>query len=742
MKKYRVTAFYKTISLILLINLCNNSFADNYPNGILDINEVYKNSVSLTPKAYPNSDSVLVDDYIIEEYNSDGTGTVYDDTFIKILTEKGKRENSILSFYYTLPYSTVKLTQLNIIRTDGTVKSIDISKQSRVMIDNSQMNSNIYNPNSKILKVNIPDLQVGDMIRYVSFRDQVKARMPNTWSDYNLFEAPYPIKKFTLEIISPNKLPLKKINILDKIKNTVSYSSTQNKETTTHKWEIKDVPRMFPEPDMPPLSSVVQRLLVSTVSSWEDISKWYWNLCLPHLKATNEAMQNKVNELIKNKKTDLEKVKAIFYYVSQKIRYMGITTEKEAPGFEPHDVNITFENKYGVCRDKAVLLVAMLRLAGFQAYPVIIKVGPKMDKEVPMINFNHAIACVELSPGKYTLMDPTNETTKKLLPSYLCDKSYLVAKPNGSTLQTTPIIPAEKNLMNITTDGSLNNTGKLTAKVFLNFNGINDNIYRGFFANNSPEDNQRFFEKVLRKILPSSELIDLNITPENMLNTSEPLKVEISYETENLLIQQNETALLQLPWFGKTVGIINYVIREASLKKRKYPLETQTTCGYKEKLNIKYPGKSFIFDVLPKYKSIDTKSISYKQNLEDETNLFKGSSELLLKSVELSPKQYLIFKDTIKELEVNRKKMPIITISSPDSIKNIEKNDIRILDKKTVFNLKDEKSWTQTYSTKFEVLSYPGKKKYSEIKIPYNPALKTVKVEYAFVTDKNGKSRR
>ncbi len=739
MKLYRLNTFNRTIFITFIICLFSNiSFADS-SQGILKVNEVYKDSASLTPKVYPNSDCILVNNYILEKYNADGTATVWDDTFIKVLTEKGKRENSILSFYYTLPYSTVKLTQLSIIRADGTVKNINIAKQSNVMINNSQMNSNIYNPNSKILKVNIPDLQVGDIIRYVSFRDQVKARMPNAWSDYNIFEVPYPINKLTLEIISPKKLPLRKINIIDKIKNTVNYTSTNNKETTIHKWEVKDVPRMFPEPNMPPLSSVVQRLLVSTVSSWEDISKWYWNLCLPHLDATTEEMQNKVDELIKDKKTDLEKVKAIFYFVSQKIRYMGITTEKEAPGFEPHNVNITFENKYGVCRDKAALLVAMLRLAGFQAYPVIIKVGPKMDKEVPMINFNHAISCVELSPEKYTLMDPTNETTKELLPSYLCNKSYLVAKPNGSTLQTTPIIPAEKNLMDITTNGKLSETGKFTAEVLLKFNGINDNIYRGFFANNTPEENQRFFEKVIRKVLPSSELIDLNITPKNMLDTSESVRVKIIYEAENLLIGQNKTALLQLPWFGKTVGIINYVIREAGLKKRKYPLNTETTCGYKEKLNINYSDKYFKFDVLPTYKNIDTETITYKQKLENSSKKFEGSSEMMLKAVELLPKQYLAFKKTIKELEINRKKMPVISIRRPKVLKNTNKNDIEILEKNTEINLKNENSWHQTYSTKFKVLSYSGKKKYSEIKIPYNPALETVELEYAFVTDKNGK---
>ena len=328
---------------------------------------------------------------------------------------------------------------------------------------------------------------------------------------------------------------------------------------------------MFPEPNMPPLSSVVQRLLAGTVADWQTISRWYWDLCLPHINATTPKMKEKVTELVKGKKSDIEKAKAIYYYVAQQIRYMGITTEKDAPGYEPHDVKITFENKYGVCRDKAALLVSMLRIAGFKSFPVLVNVGPKMDKEVPMISFNHAITCIELTPGQYILMDPTDESSKQLLPPYLCNKSYLVAKPKGETLKTTPIIPADKNLMRINTNGQINAAGKLTARVGLNFDGINDNAYRGLFASLTPEDRQRFFEKTLRKLLPTAKLITLTISPENMHDISKPLTVDIEYEAKNILIksgqtlpfsdkntpihEESDTAMLPIPWFGKTIGI-------------------------------------------------------------------------------------------------------------------------------------------------------------------------------------------
>ena len=49
-------------------------------------------------------------------------------------------------------------------------------------------------------------------------------------------------------------------------------------------------------------------------------------------------MKAKVDELVKGKKTRQEKIESIFKFVSQEIRYMGITTELESPGYEPHEV--------------------------------------------------------------------------------------------------------------------------------------------------------------------------------------------------------------------------------------------------------------------------------------------------------------------------------------------------------------------------------------------------------------------
>jgi len=262
------------------------------------------------------------------------------------------------------------------------------------------------------------------------------------------------------------------------VKGTMSATTQTNGDSIVYHWEINNVPRMFDEPNMPPYDQVLQRLFVSTVPTWQDVSKWYWNLSKPHLDMTTPEMKQKVAELTKDASTDEEKVKAIFHFVSHDVRYMGRTPETDRPGFEPHDVCITFNKLYGVCRDKAGLLVEMLRLAGFNAYPVLINVGAKRDMEVPQPDFNHAITCVELKPGEYTLMDATDENTRELLPASDCNRSYLVCRPEGEVIKISPIKPPEENMMRLNTTAVLSSSGNLEGKSELSFDGINDNTWR------------------------------------------------------------------------------------------------------------------------------------------------------------------------------------------------------------------------------------------------------------------------
>ena len=715
---------------------------------LIDEKAALKAAAQATLKAYPDADTVLVDDYEKVIYRTDGTSLHWDEWYEKILTEKGKRESQMMSLNYTLPYSKLSVPILEIFKADGSLVKIDVAANSREMVDNNQMGANIFNPNSKILQVSLPGLEIGDTLHIMVFTDNIKTRVPNTYSDYFVLEATKPIMNYRVEVVAPKDLPLASIALKAEIPGKVTHEKKEEGEKISYRWQAKDIPQIFEEPGMPPYYTVVQRLLVSSIPDWQYLSNWYWELSKPHLEKTTPGMQELVGKLSAEQKDRKELMRAIYQYVSQKIRYMGITTETNSPGYEPHDVSMTFENKYGVCRDKAALLVALLRMAGFNAYPVLIHNGPKKDVEVPQPFFNHAITAVQNDDGSYTLLDSTDESSAELFPSYLCNQSYLVAKPGGEKLLTSPIIPAEKNLVRVSTKGRITANGSLIAETQLLFQGVNDGQYRGHFSRMKPEERRLFFEARLKQLVPGACLESLSIAPENLEDISIPLSAKIRYSTDGVLMRGAHESVLKMPWIGPGFGLVNFILGQTGLEKRKYPLMTEIACGVQEEIELDTKGTLGAVLSLPAGTPLETPFLAWKKQFSDNGSTLSAEGEFLLKAVEFSPAEYLALKSSLKEIEYDRRKMPLFTTlpineekeslaKSADAGKN-SSPDMEILREDSQIKVRDAHSWELQIFTQKKVLSYAGKKKNSEIKIEYNPVWEEVKIK-GKVTTADGK---
>jgi len=509
----------------------------------------------------------------------------------------------------------------------------------------------------------------------------------------------------------------------------VTFSKSEQEGRLIYHWEARDVPRIYEEPNMPPVYTCVQRLLVSTIADWREISRWYWQISLPHFAPT-DGMKAAVAELTQGLTDRRKKIEALFKFVSQKVRYMGITLEKEAPGYEPHDVRITFDNKYGVCRDKAALLVELLRLAEIEAFPVLIEVGPKKDSDVPQPYFNHAIVAAREADGSYLLMDPTDENTRELLPAYLSNDSYLVATPEGETLKTTPITPAAENLMRIETTARLNAAGDLAAESVLHFDGYNDNAYRDYFSHLQPDERRVYFEGLVRRAATGARLSGFELTPADLMDTAQPLIAKLRFEARGITVTNGETVLLPLPGIGARVGMVNFILGGTGLEKRKYPLVTDVACGMEETLTLHAEGLGATL-ALPAYEPVEGDAVSFSESLARDGDTLTRKETFLMKGVEFTPAQYLTLKGALKTMEFDERQKAIFAAVQPPA-------DAEVLSDKVECELADSHSWTQTRTVRMKVLTYAGKKKNSEVKLSYNPVWEELTLESATVTSPDG----
>ena len=721
---------------------------------LLDTAALQKTATLVTTARFPDADEVQLDRETFIRYQADGTWFQVMDIASKLLTEKGIEENRVVSSWYTATTSRAKISLVQLLKPDGTVTEIDLAKNTSEQIEPSSMRSNIYDPNHKVIKVTVPGLEIGDTLRIVMVDELRKPRVPNSFSDYFTLEGGAPILHERVTIDAPAELPLRSTMVKDPVGRGPAFSQSEAEDgRLRYQWEVRDVPQAFPEPDMPQMFQYVQRLLVSTFQDWEEVSRWYWNLSSPRLAVT-PAMQEMVDSLVGDA-TDFDaKLRRVFDFVSSKVRYMGITIEENAPGYEPHDVSRTFEDRAGVCRDKAALLVAMLRAAGLEAYPVLIHVGQPKDEEVPQPFFNHAITAVR-APGsrRFILMDSTAENTRDLFPAYLNNLSYLVATPEGESIALSEIAPYDENLVTIRSTGEVAQDGTLYLTSDLAFLGINDNAYRDSFLRLTPEQRRLYLERTLTSRFPGARLEALTILPEDLQNLGEPLRIKLAFSAPNFLVTAinddgtpdqtpGKNAMLTIPRLASSFGLVNFLFENASLEKRRFPYKAEYACGVEEQITLALPA-NLQPTAIPEYTELDTETLLWKRSLAIQPGRLFFSSIFANHKVLYTPEEYLQLKQALKTFEIEDQKRTVFTFAAPEDAARVtdqeeDAPDEIYLEDRTVIEVASNSAWTNRHTVRMKVLTYNGVKNNSDLKWSYNEATDAPELIYARVIEPDG----
>ena len=140
-----------------------------------------------------------------------------------------------------------------------------------------------------------------------------------------------------------------------------------------------------------------QMVEFATGASWAAVASGYAALADPQT-VTADALPFLPANLPTNR---MERIQAIVQKLHHEVRYTGV--EFGAARLTPQRPSEVINRHYGDCKDKATLLVAMLRAAGIPANLALLSVGPGMDvtPDLPGMNeFDHAIVYVPAGKTK------------------------------------------------------------------------------------------------------------------------------------------------------------------------------------------------------------------------------------------------------------------------------------------------------------------------------------------------------
>ena len=179
---------------------------------------------------------------------------------------------------------------------------------------------------------------------------------------------------------------------------------------------------------------------LTTFADWKEVGGWFAGLERAARKVTPE-IQEKARTLTAGRTTDVEKLEALYDFVSKNFRYVSLSLG--AGRYQPRAAADVLRDAYGDCKDKHTLLATLIDAAGLQASAVLINSRVKIDPDFPSPSqFDHVITRAR-AEGQDVWLDSTPEVAPFRLLSYgLRKKQALVTQAAlASRLEETPADP-------------------------------------------------------------------------------------------------------------------------------------------------------------------------------------------------------------------------------------------------------------------------------------------------------------
>jgi tetratricopeptide (TPR) repeat protein len=387
---------------------------------------------------------VLLDRRVVRVH-ANGLAETFSQRVTAIRTDAGARDNKEFYVRYTPGSEEVEIREARIFRRDASGAWQTLQASGRDDQDLSEPWYGLYY-DFRAEVVAFEGLRAGDVleIEYVVSDVSRENQLAGYFGDLQFVAEGIPKRRWDYTLLGP---PGREFHFARPAVAHLDSSVADEHGERVYRFTATDVPRIEAEPAMPGLAEVSPYLHVSTYRTWEEVGAWYWRLVEEQLVADDairRAAAAAIRPTARGPLTDLEKVRALHALVVGGTRYVGL--EFGIHGFKPYKVAQILSRRFGDCKDKAALLVAMLREAGIEAEMVLLRTrrgGRLATLPASLAIFDHAIVFV---PKLGLYLDGTAEFSgMDELPGQ--DQGVMVLRvgPRGAHLGQTPVLPSTKN---------------------------------------------------------------------------------------------------------------------------------------------------------------------------------------------------------------------------------------------------------------------------------------------------------
>lgn len=478
------------------------------------------------PVADYSREAIVVERFInSSRFENDGTGSRELSARMRVQSEAGVQQCGLLVFSFDRSTEQVEIDYVRVIKPDGSVvvtppdsvqdMPAEVTRQAPLYSDFRQKH------------VTVAALRPGDSLEYkVTGRTNVPLIPGQFWLDAAFDRDIIALdEKVVLDVPAERSL---KLYVAPGIASQVAEKDgrriyTWSSSTLGHK-EVKP-----PEKSGQPSNQDELDIQATSFSSWDEFGKWFSQI--QYSGPTAPEVTAKAAELTRGLKTEREQAEAIYRFVSEEIRYVGL--EFGIGRYQAHRPEVVLANRYGDCKDKHALLAAMLRAEGITAYPVLVHASRKFRRDMPSpTQFNHLISAVTLGKDRVYLDTTAEVAPFGMLVSVLRDKEALTVAPSGTpeivkTPADTPFL--QSKILDV--EGEVSSDGKLTARVTQTVRGDQELLFRIAFRRTPPDKWKDLAQAISYGTGFSGDVSEVSTS--DIEDTTKPLQIKYRYTRDN-----------------------------------------------------------------------------------------------------------------------------------------------------------------------------------------------------------------
>jgi hypothetical protein len=555
---------------------------------------------------YPRANIVFVEKRRDIRYEEDGSYVDTSYALIKFLTAPA------VQYFATIPVleyysyrSEGKVLFARTIKPTGAIAEVPPEMITDV-VNPMYADLNVADAGMRVKQIAFKDLQVGDAVEYAVEERCVRPLGPS----FELKEGKYlqedePLIYTRIQIDGPDSMPLRHmVKCADKL--AIRFSSEKKGGRNVCVWEASDVPVFISEPGWNTRQHFAARLLASTISSWQEISRTGYRLSRPAMDE-DAALRAVVCELTRGLQTDEEKISALQLFLRSNIRYKGVTS---VSAYQSKPATRTLADRFGVCRDVAVLMCSMLNVAGIKSYPAATGYNRVFDSEIPHDIFQHMIVAVpEAKGGGYRLYDPTTPLFfGDRLPGYAGGAPLLVCTPRGEDLTRVPHIPALENMGKILARSVIDAAGALSSVVKISGRGFYDEDLRNWRKRTPQDAYVKRWKEIVAQLHPAARLLEVTTSDPEDLHV--PFSLSLSYEVPGYAAVEGSTVTLAAPVASDCFErVVRDIVARADRPARAYPFIVTSAAGVQADESITLP-EGYKVQSTPESVSVESKNVA------------------------------------------------------------------------------------------------------------------------------------